>query len=236
MSWPAAGNRAASRWSRRRPPHANSCCGFTTASTCAVSRKRPAAPSSSIPTPTHRRSRTILRCWRRVPPCEAVDHALSGSHRTRARAGAAAGPSCRARSRDGILSVQQRRGRRRARARQWRREGRHRRLRRASRQRHAAHLRRRSARALRFDAPVSVLSRHRRGGRSRSRRRRAASRSTCRSRSARSTRTTRRCSPRWSCRCFAVRARSGASCRPASTPTSAIRSRACASRPAHSPR
>src|SRR5581483_10211746 len=68
---------------------------------------------------------------------DAVERVLGGSHRA---AVALVRPPRRARSRDGLLPVQQRRRRRRARARTRRREGGDRRLRRASRQRHAAHL------------------------------------------------------------------------------------------------
>ena len=56
------------------------------------------------------------RCWRRARPSSAVDHALD-ARRAGVRAGAAAGASRRARPRDGLLPLQQRRGRRGARAR-----------------------------------------------------------------------------------------------------------------------
>ena len=73
--------------------------------------------------------------------------------------GAPAGPPCRAQSRDGLLHLQQRRDRRRARAGRARpRARRDRRLRRASRQRHRGHLQRRPARADGVDVPASALS------------------------------------------------------------------------------
>ena len=96
----------------------------------------------------------------------------------------AAGASRRSRSRDGLLSLQQHRGRRRlARARAARARG-HRRLRRASRQRHAVDLLRGSDRALRVVASIPVLSGHRRRVEDGTRRRRSATRSTFRSRPA----------------------------------------------------
>ena len=94
---------------------------------------------------------------------DAVERVMAGSHQRGGRDGAAAGAPRGARSRDGLLPLQQRRRRRRARARAGRGEGRDRRLRRPPRQRHAAHLRGRSARPLHLDAPVPVLPGHRRG-------------------------------------------------------------------------
>ena len=105
----------------------------------------------------------------------------------RARAGAAAGASRRSRSRDGLLSLQQRRRRRRLRAIARLRARGDRRLRRASRQRHAVDLLRGSDGAVRLVAPVSVLSRHRRGVARREGAPGSASRSTSRSMPARKT-------------------------------------------------
>ena len=77
---------------------------------------------------------------------------------------AAARPSCRAATRDGLLPLQQRRDRRalHARARAWARARRRDRFRRPSRQRHAGDLRARSHALLCLDASVAALSRHRR--------------------------------------------------------------------------
>ena len=73
--------------------------------------------------------------------------------------GAPAGPPRRARPRDGLLPLQQRRRRRRARARRARpRARRDRRFRRPSRQRHRGHLLRRPARADGVDVPASAVS------------------------------------------------------------------------------
>ena len=69
---------------------------------------------------------------------------------------------------DGVLPVQQRGGRR-GQARCRRREGGHRRLGRAPRQRHPGHLLRRPERAVRLDARVTAVSRHRSAARDRER-------------------------------------------------------------------
>ena len=97
-----------------------------------------------------------------MPParsCSATDLVVRGECEDRVLRGASAGPSCRARPRDGLLPLQQRRRRRRACARGARpRARRDRRLRRASRQRHRGHLRRRPARADGRHVPASALS------------------------------------------------------------------------------
>ncbi len=78
----------------------------------------------------------------------ATDLVVRGECRDRVLRGAPAGAPCGARARDGLLPVQQRRGRRGARARGARpRARRDRRLRRPPRQRHRGHLHRRPARA-----------------------------------------------------------------------------------------
>ena len=98
---------------------------------------------------------------------DAVERVMGGLTPRGGRDGAPARPPCRTRSRDGVLSLQQRRGCGRARPRARRREGCDRRLRRAPREWHAAHLRDRSPRALHLDAPVPLLPGHRRGRRDR---------------------------------------------------------------------
>ena len=147
----------------------------------AGARPRQPTISRGLPRPAGRRSRSIPDTYTSPETyevallaagaaVEAVERVMAGRHTARSRAGPAARPSRRARSRDGVLLLQQHRRRRRARPHARRRARRHRRLRRAPRQRHAAHLRGRSQRAVRLDPPVSVLSGHRRRRRNRRRR------------------------------------------------------------------
>ena len=134
------------------------------------------------------------------PPSTRLEQPRAG-----VRARAAAGAPRRARPRDGLLPLQQRRGRRGRRAPAGGAR-RHRRHRRPPRQRHAVDVLRRSVGALRVDAPVSVLSGHRRGGRDRHGTARLH-----RQRAARSRRHRRRLRPRLrasSCRCSISRPRS----------------------------
>ena len=149
---------ASSSRGRRR---ARSCCACTTpAHVDAIEATRGRAVMLDADTFTSPESYEIalLAAGAAV---QAAEHALD-DRRDRVRARASAGPPRRARQGDGLLPLQQRRrrGGRGDRARPVARRGR--RHRRPSRQRHAVDVLRRPARALRLDAPVSVLSRHRR--------------------------------------------------------------------------
>ena len=97
---------------------------------------------------------------------QAAEHALN-SARAGVRARASAGPPRRTGPRDGLLPLQQRRGRRGGRPCPRRRARRHRRHRRPSRQRVAVDVLRRSVGAVRVEPPVSLLSGNRRRRRDR---------------------------------------------------------------------
>ena len=162
---------AAAKSSRRARRRASSSRACTSASTCAGSPRRRVGGRRSIRIPTPRPRRTRSRCWRPARRSTRWSACMGGARTRGAGAGAAARPPCRARPRDGVLPVQQRRRRGGARA---RRLG----AARVAIVDYDVHhgngtqhiFEADPQRAVHLDAPVSVLSRHRRGRRSRQRR------------------------------------------------------------------
>ena len=127
---------------------------------CASTARR-RGRSTSTPRPARARGRP--RCTRRAAACALVEALLAGEAPTGFCGAAPAGPPRRARPRDGLLPVLQRRGRRAPRARLARRRARAgARLGRAPRQRHQRDLPLLARGAVRQHPPVAVLSRHRR--------------------------------------------------------------------------
>ena len=168
------GGRRAATCSRRVRQPTRICCACTTPAISRRSGGARVARRCSTPTPSRRPNPKRSRGWRPGAVLTAVDHVLDDAAGTRGRSRWCARPGITPK-RDRAMgfcfynSIAVGAALRRAPRPRTRR---HRRLRRASRQRHAVDLLRRSERALRVVAPISVLSRNRGGDRDRAGRRR----------------------------------------------------------------